>query len=303
MILETPYRGEIYKETEENLRFAQLCAHDCLVRGEAPFASHLLYTQEGVLNDKIPEERALGINAGFAWKWVADQTVIYINRGISQGMHLGIRKTISLRQEFAYRILSGYQKLQTANIFTITGSSGAGKTTIIKRFMKKVPGARLVVSLTTRLQRPSDLPGEYEYNVALEEFERRKNEFLWIVSAHGNTYGTLRASVEEAVISSGPPHLMLLVPESVELLRSELSKFPDFEQKTTSFYLLSPMERELRRRLTERDGDSRQVQKRIDDCKKWDLAALESDTPYIFLTNYEPDVGIEKAVQQMLLFA
>jgi hypothetical protein len=41
-----------------------------LLRGESPIASHLLYTQPGILKDDVPEERPLGIEAGLAWRSV-----------------------------------------------------------------------------------------------------------------------------------------------------------------------------------------------------------------------------------------
>lgn len=58
--------------------------------GEAPIASHLLYTQPGVLNDDDPHERAWGIGAGLEWRHVADATVVYCDRGLSKGMEKGI---------------------------------------------------------------------------------------------------------------------------------------------------------------------------------------------------------------------
>lgn len=57
---------------------------DCLNRNESPIVSHLLYTQ--VLDDTIPEERKLGIEAGLAWLGVADKHVFYIDYGYSSGM-------------------------------------------------------------------------------------------------------------------------------------------------------------------------------------------------------------------------
>ena len=47
VILESPYAGDV----ETNLRNARAAMRDCLLRGEAPYASHLLYTQPGVLDD------------------------------------------------------------------------------------------------------------------------------------------------------------------------------------------------------------------------------------------------------------
>lgn len=70
VILESPFAGNIV----ENITYGRMALRDCLLKGEAPIASHLLYTQSGVLNDDIPEERQLGINAGLEWGKVADKT-------------------------------------------------------------------------------------------------------------------------------------------------------------------------------------------------------------------------------------
>ena len=82
VILESPYAGDI----EGNIRYARAALCDCLKRGEAPIASHLLYTQPGVLDDLILSERALGIEAGLAWRAVAEAAIFYIDRGWSNGM-------------------------------------------------------------------------------------------------------------------------------------------------------------------------------------------------------------------------
>lgn len=88
VIIESPFAGEV----ERNIKYAKECMADSLKRGEAPFASHLLYTQEGILDDLNIEERTLGINAGFAWGEVADCVVVYEDYGISGGMALGIER-------------------------------------------------------------------------------------------------------------------------------------------------------------------------------------------------------------------
>lgn len=106
VIVESPYAGDI----SENLLYLRACLRDCLLRGEAPFASHGLYTQEGVLRDEVPEERALGIVAGFAWKEVAEKTVVYQDRGLSSGMREGIDRAHARGQLVEYRSLPGYSK-------------------------------------------------------------------------------------------------------------------------------------------------------------------------------------------------
>jgi hypothetical protein len=87
VILESPYAGDV----EANEKFARLCVRDSLSRGEAPIASHLLYTQPTILDDSIPEERTLGIEAGLAWRRVAEGSVVYVDKGISSGMKYGMQ--------------------------------------------------------------------------------------------------------------------------------------------------------------------------------------------------------------------
>jgi hypothetical protein len=86
VILESPFAGDV----EANIAYARRCVKDSLMRGEAPIASHLLYTQDGILDDTIPAERTLGIDAGLAWRRVAEGSVVYTDRGISPGMEYGI---------------------------------------------------------------------------------------------------------------------------------------------------------------------------------------------------------------------
>ena len=88
VIVESPYAGDIAR----NLAYARACMADCLARGEAPYASHLLYTQPGVLDDDKPVERAWGMAAGFAWGERADATVVYMDLGTSAGMVAGIER-------------------------------------------------------------------------------------------------------------------------------------------------------------------------------------------------------------------
>lgn len=82
VIIESPYAGDV----DNNIAYAKLCVRDSLLRGEDPLASHLLYTQEGILNDDIPEERIRGMSAGLHWYLVAHKAVFYCDRGVSSGM-------------------------------------------------------------------------------------------------------------------------------------------------------------------------------------------------------------------------
>lgn len=95
VIIESPYAGEVRARLTvwANVRYARFCARDSLVNyGEAPFLSHLLYTQPNILNDRIPEERARGIEAGLIWGELAELTVVYFDLGYTDGMQEGIKR-------------------------------------------------------------------------------------------------------------------------------------------------------------------------------------------------------------------
>lgn len=80
VVIESPYAGDI----ERNIRYARLAMLDSLHRGEAPFLSHLMYTQ--VWDDGNPSLREMGIRAGQAWARRAAKVAVYTDLGISSGM-------------------------------------------------------------------------------------------------------------------------------------------------------------------------------------------------------------------------
>lgn len=99
VILESPYAGDV----EENVKYAKEAMRDSLSRGECPISSHLLYTQDGILDDNDSVQRQLGINAGHEWLKVCEAIVIYQDRGISDGMHAAIFKAQALGVDRIYR--------------------------------------------------------------------------------------------------------------------------------------------------------------------------------------------------------
>lgn len=84
VIVESPFAGDVRRNTA----YAVACLRDCIARGEAPFASHLIYPL--VLDDLKPGERAVGIELGLCWGECAEATVVYTDFGITPGMDQGI---------------------------------------------------------------------------------------------------------------------------------------------------------------------------------------------------------------------
>jgi len=105
--IESPYSGKNEEEIKRNILYARACVKDSLLRGEVPFASHLFDTQPGILNDNIPEERDMGINAGKelieALPNIA--TIVYQDLGISRGVQYGIDRATQNGRNIEYRLL------------------------------------------------------------------------------------------------------------------------------------------------------------------------------------------------------
>lgn len=101
VVIESPYAGDV----ERNTRYARACMLDSLRRHEAPLLSHLLYTQ--VLDDMLPEERRLGIEAGLAWLPNAEATIVYTDLGVSPGMEKGVERAQKHGIEVEFRKLGG----------------------------------------------------------------------------------------------------------------------------------------------------------------------------------------------------
>ncbi len=112
VIIESPYAGDI----ERNIKYARACLKDSLNRGEAPLVSHLLYTQEGVLDDTIKAERRQGIDAGLAWIEAADLHVFYIDYGMSKGMEYARGFAIGLGVKVEYRKIGKLYQYRKNNI-------------------------------------------------------------------------------------------------------------------------------------------------------------------------------------------
>lgn len=99
VVIESPFAGDV----DRNVAYARAAIRDCLRRGEAGYASHLFYPQ--VLDDANPNERALGIKAGFCWGERAELRTFYVDCGLSAGMRLGMREAIRLKQRTEIRSL------------------------------------------------------------------------------------------------------------------------------------------------------------------------------------------------------
>ncbi len=165
-----------------------------------------------------------------------------------------------------------------ARIISISGASASGKTTVARELLSSLHGSLMLLSVTTRLRRPSDVPGEYQY-VSQEEFDKldRDDSFLWSVGAHGNRYGTLRSSVEAACAGS-TSIAILTIPAAEKLAAFLTERFPGVS--FSPIYLRTGDITLLEKRLRGRGDSEDDIRIRIEECKTWNELAAHSFVPF-----------------------
>lgn len=151
-------------------------------------------------------------------------------------------------------------------LIVVSGFSGAGKGTVMKRLMEKYDNYALSVSATTRNPRPGEKDGREYFFKTTEEFEKMiaKDELIEYARYVNNYYGTPGAYVEEQ-LSNGKD--VILEIEIQGALRVK-EKRPD----TLLLFITPPTASELEKRLTGRGTETLEVIK-----ERLSRAAEEAD--------------------------
>jgi len=141
----------------------------------------------------------------------------------------------------------------TRPVIVITGPSGAGKGTLIRALLERMPDLELAVSATTRLRRDGEEDGRDYHFLSDGDFARRvaNGEFLEHVTyVSGNRYGTLRSEVDRI---AGEGRICVLELETEGALRVAET----LPGAVTVFVTapLAELERRLRERATESAGE------------------------------------------------
>ncbi|GAB1581535.1 MULTISPECIES: guanylate kinase [Phyllobacteriaceae] len=137
----------------------------------------------------------------------------------------------------------------------LSSPSGAGKSTIA-RLLLEDPEMKLSlsISVTTRQRRPSEIQDVHYHFISMREFERLRDSDALIewAEVHGNFYGTLRETAENA-LAEGRDMLFDIDWQGSEQLQEKM------RTDVVSIFILPPTMRELQSRLNRRAEDSPEV--------------------------------------------
>lgn len=161
----------------------------------------------------------------------------------------------------------------------ISSPSGAGKTTITKKILKKVNNSFLSISCTTRKPRKGEKEGVDYFFVSKKKFInlRKKNKFLESAKVYGNYYGTLKDQVNLNLKKNN------IVFFDVDWQGARLIK-KKINKNCFSFFLLPPNRNTLKKRLLKRHQDDPDTAlKRFSSARKDILHWVKYD--YVFIND------------------
>lgn len=169
--------------------------------------------------------------------------------------------------------------MQTGRLIVLTGPSGVGKGTLLRKLLERHPELHLSVSATTRPPRPNEIEGKQYYFVSREQFEQMvaAGELLESAQYAGNYYGTPRAPVER----------LLQLGESV-ILEIEVvgaRQIKDTFPSAMRLFILPPSLTQLEQRIRLRAQDSEEAisrrlshaQVEIEAADEFDLQIVNND--------------------------
>jgi len=154
-------------------------------------------------------------------------------------------------------------------LFVVAAPSGAGKTSLVRALIKRMPQLRFSISYTTRRRRETEQHGRDYFFVDRAEFDRMvaDGEFLEHAQVFDNSYGTARAQVE-SILQQGENVLLEIDWQGAQQVRAAMPE-------CRSIFILPPSREALEQRLRGRATDSEEVIARrlrdsIADMSHWD---------------------------------
>ncbi len=138
-------------------------------------------------------------------------------------------------------------------LFVIAAPSGAGKTTLVREVMKRMPALRFSISYTTRPRRATERDEHDYFFVDKARFQEMiaQEAFLEHAQVFDNFYGTSKAQVQ-SMLDAGDNVLLEIDWQGAQQIRRTMPQ-------AISIFVLPPSRAELERRLRDRKTDSDEV--------------------------------------------
>lgn len=154
--------------------------------------------------------------------------------------------------------------MRKGNLFVLSGPSGAGKGTLVKRVLQRVPDAWVSVSATTRQPRPGEVDGRDYFFLDQPRFDELVSQggFLEWAHVHGNSYGTLRSRVQDRIDHGSQVILEIDVQGAFQVKKA----MPEAHL----IFIEPPSLEELERRLRGRGTETEEVI-----CNRMKIAEVE----------------------------
>jgi guanylate kinase len=152
---------------------------------------------------------------------------------------------------------------QTGMLLIISGPSGTGKGTLLRKLMENDPSIAFSCSVTTRAPRAGEIEGVHYHFVNDAEYDRLvlEDAFLEHATVHGHRYGTLKKQVEE-MLAKGKNVLLDIDPQGALTV---MDKTGDY----VSVFILPPSFNALRVRLHTRNTDDPvEIERRLNNARK-----------------------------------
>ena len=132
-------------------------------------------------------------------------------------------------------------------LIVISGFSGAGKGTLMKRLIEDYQNYALSISMTTRPPRQGEVEGREYFFATREQFEEKiaQDGFIEYASYCGNYYGTPRAYVESQLAAGKDVILEIEIQGAMKIKE----KYPD----ALLLFVMPPSAKALYSRLTGRE--------------------------------------------------
>ena len=140
--------------------------------------------------------------------------------------------------------------MNKGKLFIISAPSGAGKTSLVKALLQRMPNVVVSVSHTTRAMRPGEVDGKDYYFISTDVFKKMLNQDAFLESAQvfDNFYGTAQESVTKQ-LEKGMDVILEIDWQGAAQVRSRIAE-------TVSVFILPPSKQELELRLQGRGQDS-----------------------------------------------